>query len=58
MQTLADGINTDAQVPALGALGCQLGLGEVCGPWLEAADWSARWSEARFADTGTRTASV
>lgn len=52
MQTLADGVVSEAQVLALGAMGCQLGLGEVCGPWLEAADWSQRWTETRFADTG------
>lgn len=44
MQTLADGVANDAQVLALAALGCQLGLGEVCGPWAPAADWTARWS--------------
>lgn len=52
MQTLADGVVSEAQVLALGAMGCQLGVGEVCGPWLEAADWSQRWSEPRFAGTG------
>lgn len=52
MQTLADGIVGEAQVAALGAMGCQLGLGEACGPWLEAADWTQRWAEPRFADTG------
>lgn len=54
MQTLADGVVNEAQVLALGAMGCQLGLGEVCGPWLEAADWTQRWTEPRFAHTDAR----
>lgn len=58
MQTLADGVASEAQVLALGAMGCQLGLGEVCGPWLEAADWSQRWAEPRFADTGADATAV
>lgn len=58
MQTLADGVTSEAQVLALGAMGCQLGLGEVCGPWLDAAHWSQRWTEPRFADTGADTTAV
>lgn len=58
MQTLADGVTSEAQVLALGAMGCQLGLGEVCGPWLEAADWTQRWAEPRFADTGADAAAI
>lgn len=52
MQTLADGVAGEAQAQALGAMGCQLALGEACGPWLEADDWSQRWARPRFADTG------
>jgi EAL domain-containing protein (putative c-di-GMP-specific phosphodiesterase class I) len=51
MLTLADGVSSQAQVLALGALGCQLGLGEVCGPWLEADDWTQRWLAPRFVNT-------
>jgi EAL domain-containing protein (putative c-di-GMP-specific phosphodiesterase class I) len=47
---LADGVATEAQVLALGTLGCQLGVGEVCGPWLEADHWTQRW--AATAPTG------
>lgn len=41
---LADGVATEAQVLALGELGCQLGVGEVCGPWLDAEAWTQRWA--------------
>lgn len=58
MQTLADGIASAAQAQALAAMGCELGLGEACGPWLEAGDWSPRWNGPRFADTGADAAAV
>jgi EAL domain-containing protein (putative c-di-GMP-specific phosphodiesterase class I) len=51
MQTLADGVASESQVLTLGELGCAVGLGEVCGPWLDAEDWSARWAAPRIADT-------
>jgi EAL domain-containing protein (putative c-di-GMP-specific phosphodiesterase class I) len=44
MGTLAEGVAHDSQVLAMAALGCTLGVGEVCGPWLAAADWERRWS--------------
>lgn len=50
MRTLADGVATESQVLTLGELGCELGLGEVCGPWLDAEDWSVRWAAPRVAD--------
>jgi EAL domain-containing protein (putative c-di-GMP-specific phosphodiesterase class I) len=50
MVTLADGITSEAQVLALGTLGCQLGVGEVCGPWLEAELWSQRWALPKVTD--------
>ena len=50
MRTLADGVATESQVLTLGELGCELGLGEVCGPWLDAEDWSVRWAVPRVAD--------
>lgn len=43
MSTLAEGITQDTQVLALAAMGCELGVGDVCGPWLEADDWTRRW---------------
>lgn len=46
MSTLAEGITQESQVLALAALGCQLGVGEVCGPWLEAPDCASRWAGA------------
>jgi EAL domain-containing protein (putative c-di-GMP-specific phosphodiesterase class I) len=44
MSTLAEGLNQDSQVLALAVMGCDLGVGEVCGPWLEAAQWQQRWA--------------
>ncbi len=46
MSTLAEGITQDTQVLALAAMGCELGVGDVCGPWLEADDWTRRWRSA------------
>jgi EAL domain-containing protein (putative c-di-GMP-specific phosphodiesterase class I) len=44
MSTLAEGIAQENQVLALAALGCKLGVGEVCGPWLEASECALRWA--------------
>ena len=44
MSTLAEGITQDSQVLALAVLGCDLGVGEVCGPWREASDAASGWS--------------
>lgn len=46
MSTLAEGITQESQVLALAALGCNLGVGEVCGPWLEASECASRWAGA------------
>lgn len=46
MSTLAEGITQDTQVLALAAMGCELGVGDVCGPWLEADEWTRRWRSA------------
>lgn len=47
MSTLADGVAQDSQVLALALMGCDLGVGEVCGPWLEAGEWQQRWAGAQ-----------
>lgn len=49
MSTLAEGVNQETQVLAMAAMGCELGVGEVCGPWLEGPDWTRRWSRATSA---------
>lgn len=49
MSTLAEGVNQDSQVLALAALGCELGVGEVCGPWREATEASVSWTSAATA---------
>jgi EAL domain-containing protein (putative c-di-GMP-specific phosphodiesterase class I) len=46
MSTLAEGVAQETQVLALAAMGCELGVGDVCGPWLEAGDWTGHWSAA------------
>jgi EAL domain len=42
MVTLADGVGSAHQGLELAQLGCQFGVGEGCGPWLEQADWQRR----------------
>lgn len=42
MVTLADGVASSAQGRDLAELGCQFGVGEACGPWLEPVDWQRR----------------
>jgi EAL domain-containing protein (putative c-di-GMP-specific phosphodiesterase class I) len=49
MSTLAEGVAQETQVLALAAMGCELGVGDVCGPWLEAGDWTQRWSSTQAA---------
>ncbi len=49
MGTLAEGVEQESQVLALAAMGCDLGVGDVCGPWLEASDWERRWAAGRSA---------
>lgn len=49
MSTLAEGITQETQVLALAAMGCELGVGDVCGPWLEADEWTRRWHSATAA---------
>lgn len=44
MSTLAEGVTQESQVLALAVLGCNLGVGDVCGPWLPAPDCAAGWS--------------
>jgi EAL domain-containing protein (putative c-di-GMP-specific phosphodiesterase class I) len=44
MLTVADGIDNPDQAAALAALGCDLGQGEHCGPWLDPEAWTRRWA--------------
>lgn len=46
MSTLAEGVSQDHQVLALAAMGCSLGVGDICGAWLDADDWARRWTLA------------
>jgi EAL domain-containing protein (putative c-di-GMP-specific phosphodiesterase class I) len=46
MSTLAEGVAQETQVLALAAMGCDLGVGDVCGPWLDAEGWTQRWRAA------------
>ena len=41
MSTLAEAVHDPRQVPALAALGCRFGVGDACGRWTVADEWSA-----------------